>query len=213
MLFGLAVERRRFTVDVQVVRSEISPGKTKSNNRVKGEFGGLEFKLSPEGSFLWIGHEGIVVHLSAPYPGREKLLDYILQTLAIFEAKGLFFEVKRTSVLLGNNVDPHQEKLIINDYIDVNPEFPDPNLKTLVAFKHEFTIDLTNMAPNVLAKVTIEGATQGRSGIDIKIDVLDHTPAQFSDVTSLWTATKNLQSHIFETIITDRTRELYGIRA
>lgn len=174
-------------------------------------FGGLEFRMDEHGSVLWFDLNGVIVNLMGPYPGREKLFENLLHPLEVIEKSGYSYSAKRVSVLVKGNIDPDREEFTIQDYVAPRFEFNGSGLDFFQQFRHEVVIGLREVGPDFQAKVILESATEGRKGIDLTVDVLDHRESAWSAIPDRLRAVKDLESHIFEATITDRTRELYGI--
>jgi uncharacterized protein (TIGR04255 family) len=206
-VFGLGLQRTRYDLSLQA-----SPGQPAVQN-LNQMFGGLEFKLDDRGSLLWLDVEGVIVSLVGPYPGRDSLFSAMTRPIEILKQSGASVAPGRISVVVKANIPvPEGINYKIDDYILPRFEFQDSHLNTLLDYRHEIAIDLSAIShEGVVAKVTVESGREGRLGIDVTVDVLDYQASDTDDISSRLRLVKDLESHVFESLITDKTRELYGI--
>lgn len=177
---------------------------------VKQEFGGSTIDLG-DGGFIIIEPTGFRVALGSPYPGRIRLLELVQWVTDQIKLAQPLRRVTRVSIIYTANIDPGEGAFRIEEYIVPNFEFADPALNTFDAFRHDVMINLTEaVSLSHRARIVIE--TSGvRRGVDFSVDVLDDANTDLNQVQKRLEVVKDLETHIFESIITQRTREIYGI--
>lgn len=195
-------ELHEFTIDVDAAQ----PAEPKVNRK----FAGFEGVTDSAGSKLIVGHLGIVYHMLGPYQGRENLISMITRVIEILQRHEAAVKIARTSIAVKSNIDPPFERYLIEDYVVPAFNFGHESVNTFAYYRHDVALDLQHIAPNLIAKVVIECPTDGRTGIDVTIDALDHRICELSDAYERLEFVKNVETHVYEQTITDKTRELNG---
>ena len=173
---------------------------------------GLEISADPEGSKIIIDGSGFRVHLAAPYKGRQylaSLTDWVLVRVREFDQTRI---ATRVSVLFESNIIPREMGgYKIEDYITPVFELADPRLNSFNSFFHSVFINLGEIQPGPF-RCRIELSSEiKRPGISVLVDVLDDRGTTMEEVQNRLSLVKSLESHVFESLITDKTRELYGV--
>lgn len=202
-MFGPSLPRTSFSLEI-----EGGPDQP-ATPRLDTSFGGLEFRLDPLGSVLLFDLEGVIVKFVAPYPGREKLIGTMQDVLSVISDSGYHPPAKRVSIALVSTIFL-EGAYRIEDYIIPRFELAGDELSTFVSFRHEVVVSLQEFKPEVVARIVVATAEEGRRGIDTKIDVLDMSETSLVEVPGRLKTVKDLESHIFESTITDNTRRIYG---
>jgi uncharacterized protein (TIGR04255 family) len=178
-------------------------------------FGGLETKVDDSGSVIAVEKGGYRVMLkSPPYPGRGRLLELSEWVRSRIEAQDLETECNRVSILYRSDIAPVaiNDRCRIEDWIVPQFEFtPNTGLDVYGKFKHEVSVALAPLGhrPEV-AHVAIF-KEEGPGPISVVIDVIDSSVTDITEIPDRLLNVKDVESHIFESTITDNTRKLYGV--
>lgn len=179
------------------------------------EFAGLEAKLDDDGATVWIEQAGVIVRVPGNYKGRQELLAMAIKPVNMLYERWPELLAKRVSIVINSNINPAEVSdhptFQIEDFIVPKFEFNNPDLNQYFSYRHEVWINLEGLLPDTLARVTIASASEGRNGIDLSIDVLEHSESPLSEVFIRLEKVKDIESHVFESTITDLTRKIYGI--
>jgi len=175
------------------------------------EFAGVEGRFGPGRESFVFDQGGLRVSSQEAYRTREHLFELMRGPLEVAIESVPQAMVKRASVLLSSNVNATEDPLEISDYVTTRFEVPDRDLGMFLAFRHDVTIDLQALASvGTVARVVIESAKGGRNGLDITVDVLDHSITPITKAMERLDRVKDLETHVFEAIITDKVRSMYA---
>lgn len=178
---------------------------------VTRSFDGATIALDEHGSQLLIEASGYRIALKGPYPGRERLFElstWMEERLNSFDPD---LHSTRVSVVFQANVDPGDSLFEISDYIVPRFEFADPKLNFFRYFLNDVMIDLSHVKDGPYRCRVAVGTSPQHSGFNVMVDVLDDGRTPVSQVKERLETVKALESHVFENLITDKTRELYGV--
>jgi|GEM_PF-4884820 len=180
-------------------------------------YGGIECRLE-NGGICLIEETGIRYWMRGPYEGRDNLTT---EPLWWYEKIiGIYPDIKaiRASILIENIILPDLQDGIfrIEDYIVPQFELSDPELENYIEYHHRIALDLRKRTSNPMhAILTIESGhnddKEKRPVIKINIDTLHRDPSLFPNLQDCFSLVKDEESHIFESVITDKTRSAYGL--
>ena len=173
------------------------------------EFGGATMQVDGQGSAIIVEPSGFRITLQGAYPGRERLFELCEWVVARLRESQPERRSSRVSVVFQTNVDPGGGSYRIEDYIVPRFELADPRLDVLQGFQHEVMIDLSPLKPGPYRCRLVVGTSAERRGFDILIDVLDDADTLIERVKDRMETVKTLESHVFESLVTQRTRVLY----
>jgi hypothetical protein len=151
------------------------------------------------------------------YPGRDQVIKGILWWCdRINEACPNLLAV-RVSTLIENHIEPPEHGLYrIEDYLVPEFEFTDPRINIFETFEHRLRIDLSEVAGKAMTGIVIirkpADPDNGKFGIGLVIDVMELSQTALSDVRARVEEVKNVETHVFENVITKKTKDLYGPR-
>jgi len=182
-----------------------------AEQRTDNVFTGIQVTLDPQTRLIVDAADGFIVRHEGAYTSRDALfshIDTLIQTIEGFDST---LVAERVSVLVNSLIVPESTPYRIEDYVVPKFEFTDESLNTFAAFRHDIWIDLSQLAESVTGRVVIESVPQPTYGVSLNIDVLDHASSELHGVKAKLVRVKDIETHVFESIVTDNTRRLYGV--
>lgn len=181
---------------------------------VKQPIDGLEISTDKDGSKIIIDPTGYRVHLSGLYKGRHYLFELVEWVRSRIIALEPEVQATRVSVLYESRMVPRPTGMgfyRIEDYFVPRFELADERLDVFPSFMHTVYIDMAKLRPGPYrCRLELSGNVKG-PGLNVLIDVLDDMTNGLDSVLERLTVVKDLESHVFESTITDEGRKLYGI--
>ena len=166
---------------------------------------------TPVGHELIVDPNGFLVVLKGSYPGRDTIFELVDWMAKIIADVLPTATVTRASVLFSCNIKPPGERFQIEDYVTPRFELQGAELNNYLEFSHRVAIDLSAwLQLPVRSIVTIE-TDRLRGGILVSIDAHDDRVTPLDQVGDRIRFVKDVESHVFEATITDKTRDLYGV--
>lgn len=172
--------------------------------------GGVVIQVDGSGSQITIEPSGYRVLLQGPYPGRERLFglsEWVACRLSQFFGD---LTVKRASILYESHILPQADIFQIEDYIVPRFELDDEALSFFQEFRHVIALDLSRLVEGPIRAILRVGSDLQRGGFSVIVDVLDESTSNLNDIQKRIQKVKDIETHIFECTIKDKTRQLYG---
>lgn len=171
----------------------------------------VELESAPKGD--GVAKRGLRCVQDGAYRGREELLDGMRWWLDRIRKSKPNVVSDRISCLALNRITPgvpDDETYEISDYLVPTFELGDKRLQLFNRFRHEIELNLTELADSATRGIVV--AETARPGISLMIDIVKEAEFALGDVETGLRFVKDIETHVFENCITEKTRSMYGRR-
>ncbi len=184
--------------------------------RMHQQFQGYRLTSIDVSDVLLIGPNSIVNSRLAPYLGWESLIERVQQNWTVFKRVAGQREITRVGVRFINRIDipnPGEQPINLDDYLNVSPRLPMHSSSPLTGFAVNFSTLLGTEKIRLVVNVGSDNNVLVRVNsflLDIDLSKDQELPQREEDLWPFVEKFRNLKNSVFESCITNRTREVFG---